>query len=405
MNVANLPSPEISSRGNEPVFRGKNDPKKPQFGVGLTLSGGGYRAMLFHLGSLWRLNELGILPKLEQISSVSGGSITAGVLGMNWEALGLNDKPSASKEDFIRLVANPLRAMASRNIDVSSALLGVLGPGTAGDWVARAYNKRLFRGATLKDLPNRPLFVINATNVQSGALWRFTKFYMWDYKVGKVENPDISLAVAVAASSAFPPFLSPMVLHLDPSKFKPRSGQQKFDKTGNVLDDTFRGKIILTDGGIYDNLGLETVWKNYTTVLVSDAGGRIEASAIRKLNWFHHLADVLSWTDNQVRSLRKRQLWDSLNLSSRHSGGRDGAYWGIYPKSTGYNATLKCPPAHTVALAKTPTRLKRLCGVHQERLINWGYASCDAEVTKRCPQLLPPSIPLAVFPYPNSGTG
>src|SRR5262245_28221555 len=47
-------------------------------GIALCLSGGGYRAMLFHLGALWRLNEAGLLSQLKRISSVSGGSITAG---------------------------------------------------------------------------------------------------------------------------------------------------------------------------------------------------------------------------------------------------------------------------------------------------------------------------------------
>jgi NTE family protein len=46
--------------------------------------------MLFHLGTLWRLNELGYLPKLDRVSSVSGGSITAAVLGMNWSRLALD---------------------------------------------------------------------------------------------------------------------------------------------------------------------------------------------------------------------------------------------------------------------------------------------------------------------------
>ena len=59
-------------------------------GIALCLSGGGYRAMLFHLGALWRLNHLGFLPRIARISSVSGGSITAGVLGMAWSRLGLD---------------------------------------------------------------------------------------------------------------------------------------------------------------------------------------------------------------------------------------------------------------------------------------------------------------------------
>ena len=49
-----------------------DDPRKPEEGIALCLSGGGYRAMLFHLGALWRLNEFGYLPKLARISSVFG---------------------------------------------------------------------------------------------------------------------------------------------------------------------------------------------------------------------------------------------------------------------------------------------------------------------------------------------
>ena len=61
--------------------------KQPLPGIALCLSGGGYRAMIFHLGSLWRLNEAGLLKKLTRVSSVSGGSITAGMLGLQWKKL------------------------------------------------------------------------------------------------------------------------------------------------------------------------------------------------------------------------------------------------------------------------------------------------------------------------------
>ena len=56
-------------------------------GTALCLSGGGYRAMLFHAGALWRLYEANLLKGLKRISSVSGGSITAGVLGLAWSGL------------------------------------------------------------------------------------------------------------------------------------------------------------------------------------------------------------------------------------------------------------------------------------------------------------------------------
>src|SRR3989442_12067699 len=65
---------------------------------------------------------------------------------------------------------------------------------------------------------------INATNVQSGALWRFSKPYMWDWRVGKIAHPTTELALAVGASSAFPPLLSPARLTLTDSDFVPATG-------------------------------------------------------------------------------------------------------------------------------------------------------------------------------------
>src|SRR5689334_18099315 len=49
-------------------------------GTALCLSGGGYRAALFHLGAVRRLNELGVLSQLTTVSGVSGGSIVANLL-------------------------------------------------------------------------------------------------------------------------------------------------------------------------------------------------------------------------------------------------------------------------------------------------------------------------------------
>ena len=80
--------PKISA-ALSPVHDHPDDPDQPSDGIALCMSGGGYRAMLFHLGSLWRLNELHYLSKLDMVSSVSGGSITNGALAMNWSKLGL----------------------------------------------------------------------------------------------------------------------------------------------------------------------------------------------------------------------------------------------------------------------------------------------------------------------------
>lgn len=65
--------------------------RKLDDGIGLCLSGGGYRAMLYHARALVRLNELGFLPRLAEVASVSGGSLTAGLLALRWPKLRFDD--------------------------------------------------------------------------------------------------------------------------------------------------------------------------------------------------------------------------------------------------------------------------------------------------------------------------
>lgn len=184
----------------------------PLPGVALCLSGGGYRAMLFHLGALWRLNQFGLLKGLVPISSVSGCSITAGMLGLMWKKLQFDNNHTASNLE--ELVINPVRRLADVTIDQGAIIKGILLPWkTIADEIADAYRQHLFGNATLQDLPSDdegPRVVINATNVQTNVLWRSSKPFMGDYRVGLIRNPRLDLAVAVAASSAFPPFLSPV---------------------------------------------------------------------------------------------------------------------------------------------------------------------------------------------------
>ena len=84
-----------------------DDGSRPETGIALCLSGGGYRAMLFHVGVLWRLNEWRYLPRLARVSSVSGGSITAGVLGLAWSKLAFN--ASGVAQQFDTEVVRPIR--------------------------------------------------------------------------------------------------------------------------------------------------------------------------------------------------------------------------------------------------------------------------------------------------------
>jgi NTE family protein len=344
--------------------------------------------MVFHVGSLWRLFDAGILTKIDRISSVSGGSITAGVLGLNWSRLFSGG--GMGRQDFEEYIVSPLLRLASKTIDAPAVIGGLLLPGAITDKIQKAYRTHLFGEATLRDLPDRPRFVINATNVQSGALWRFSKPYMRDYRVGEVKSPDTPLSMAVAASSAFPPVLSPLVMKLNPDRFTPQSGT-------DLQKEPYTRRVVLTDGGVYDNLGLETAWKRYDTILVSDAGGQLKPEEKPKKDWARHAYRVLSLIDNQVRSLRKRQL-----IEGYKNGTRKGTYWGIRTNIADYGLpdAFTCPHDLTLELAETPTRLKRMPDQLQERLINWGYAVCDAALRKHVDTTLPRPSGL---PYPSTG--
>ena len=310
----------------------------------VSLSGGGYRAMLFHVGTLWRFNEAGYLPTLDRISCVSGGSITGALLGMNWRKLAFDGNRVG--QGFESHVVAPIRRLADKTIDDASVIGGILMPGTS-----------------ISDPAMR------------------------DWRVGQVKNPKVELAVAVAASSAFPPVLSPARLDLDPSDFEP--GNEPLHNKDYMSD------VVLTDGGVYDNLGLETAWKRYKTIFVSDGGGQMKPEPDPKSDWARHSLRINGLIDNQVRNLRKRQVVGSFEAKRRQ-----GSYWSVRTNIEKYKpgARLPCPFARTQELAAVKTRLKKMDDDTQERLINWGYAVTDAALRKHFQNDLPDP---KGFPYPR----
>ncbi|HEY1432002.1 MAG TPA: patatin-like phospholipase family protein [Stellaceae bacterium] len=237
-------------------------PTQPREGIALALSGGGYRAMLFHTGALIRLNQLGLLKQLRRVSSVSGGSISAGYLGLVWKRLQWDDSNIATNfED--EYVEGILRFSRS-SIDYICGLVGFFTQGLlVSRVVAWYYDCALFKGATLQDLPSDdegPRFVICATNLSTGSLWRFSKPYMADWRLGRIPRPDFRLSRAVAASSAFPPVLSPLRVNLSRFRFEPDDLRPREDELGEpALPEKVRRRAVLTDGGAYDNHGLEPV--------------------------------------------------------------------------------------------------------------------------------------------------
>jgi len=315
---------------------------------------------------------------------------------MNWGKVDV-DGPNAGAT-FIEDVIGPVRHLASKTIDAKSILAGIFLPGSINKKIIKAYKKHLYDEKTLQIFPDSPRFVINATNLQSGALWRFMKPYMRDWKVGKIPSSKrtVSLAEAVAASSAFPPVLSPARFEFSESDYEENSGGSG---TNNLQIPPYTTNPILSDGGVYDNLGLETVWKRFKTILVSDGGGQMAADPEVGSNWVAQGLRATSVIDNQVRSLRKRQV-----INSFVDGTRTGAYWGIRSniENFGLLDALPCPFEETLRLAETATRLKKLSDARQMRLINWGYAVCDAAIRAHVDSSL---IAPDGFPFPDVAVG
>ena len=396
----------------------ESDTDLPEPGIALCLSGGGYRAMLFHLGTLWRLNELGFLPQLKLISSVSGGSITNGMLGYKWTRLRFDGEQNVAT-NFNEEVVTPLRKLASCNLDVPSFIKGIVTVGGAGAVVANYYDKWLFKGASLQALPDDtqpgvPRFVFNATSLQTASDFRFTRGYMADYKIGIIKNPTVRLADAVAASGAFPPFLSPLYLKININDYthdandgsNPRKELENWEK--------YATRVILTDGGVYDNMGLEPAYKNYSTVLVSDGGGQFKLNS--QPSALLQMLRVIFLFDNAVRNRRKVELVAAYKRRKElleyftedaipyRMLTRSGAYWRMTDDLERYHmpSPLRYPVAATRKLAAVGTRLAALDEKTVKRLINFGYVSCDVHMRAFVDaQLSQPSS----YPYPEEGIG
>ena len=383
-------------------------------GTGLALSGGGFRATLFHLGSLWRLNELGVFPRLREVSSVSGGSILGAYLGLKWKELEFDGRGVA--QNYRELIFDPLHSFLSRTVDAWTILPGVILPGVhPGQILSYLYRKHLFGPATLQDLPGgrgEPKFSIYATSLQTGGSVRMTRAYLVDHRVGYIRHPAISLSRAVAASSAFPPYLSPMLIRTSPCMWRNWSkteSEYAEDSWGTIpegedmVDINYRRGLWLVDGGIFDNMGLERIWDRYETVLVSDAGApfRFKPWPFKQnLSWYHRVRRANKITAEQARDLRRRRLFQYYI-----SGQIGGAYWGIGKRIDryhlarhGFGEPMVGDNHVTRSLGRIRTRLRKLPEMHQAYLVNWGYALTDAAMRRH---MLPPAAGPGKWPFPE----
>jgi NTE family protein len=364
----------------------------PEEGIAVALSGGGYRAMLFHIGALWRLNQMGQLRTVERISSVSGGTLAAARLAVRWKHLNWQGDVATN---FVEEVAAPVFKLGGRRLDAPAVLLGLLPRLSAANVAAAYYRRYLVGNATLQDLPSDgegPRFVFNSTHLATATSWRFSKPYMGTYRVGLIRNPALSVATAVAASAAFPPFLSPLRLKLDPSSFEKVEGA---DLYSNVA---LRRLAVLSDGGVYDNLGLQTC-ERFSTLLVSDAGGELALKAQQFRWWPAQLRRVIDTATEQTRALRRSDLLDDLKATPARKRGtlwRTGTNLTKYPASSPFQVD----PNWRHEMSTVPTRLWPFDKATRCRLVNWGYVVADVAMRS---WVVPDASPPTELPYTAYG--
>lgn len=372
-------------------------------GLALCLSGGGYRATLFHLGACQRLNELGLLKQVRSISSVSGGSLLAGFLatGLPWEELNQDPSLSISPDLWEQGIRTPVRQFCSNNIR-SGPLFGRILP---WNWFGPAAVVRVaqtlegyYGKKGLKALPPQPNFIFCATDLNFGAYWGFTKAKMGDYQVGWSPPPEeFTIANAAAISACFPPVFAPYRLETRDLNFSDGRADEADFKVAIA-------NLRLNDGGNYDNFGVEAVWKDHQLLLVSDAGAAGKPNP--RIGWFELIRFFLV-IDKQHRSLRKRLIMDAFSRNEPA-----GAYWGVGSAPSQYRWRLnsiglpaEVPGAYPLELAHNSiglirTDLDKFSTLEQEVLENHGYAMAEAAVRAYVPQNQIPS-PNAPFQLPN----
>lgn len=350
------------------------EPREPA--ISLALSGGGVRAMVFHLGVLRFLAERELLERVRKISTVSGGSLLVGLM------LNENRLQWPSSEFF---VSDVLPSLRNKLCSISLQWGAIRQLRHPENWqfllaranlLARALKKEWGVTAQLSDLATTPEWSVNGTTAESGKRFRFKPDSLGDYLLGYALPGDFPLASALAVSAAFPGGFGPLKFDAHRFQWNRRAwgtptGQEQPVNIG------YR-HLHLYDGGVYDNLGLEPFFDagrcrpkhSNEVIVVSDAGAPLAMGfSMIALNPFRlkRVADIMS---DQSRSLRVRTF--SHYIQGAH--GR-GAYLYI---NTPVSGAATCDSAKFAA--SFPTTLRRLNVEEFGRLCEHGYrVACQVE--------------------------
>lgn len=246
--------------------------------IGLALSGGGYRAAAYHIGTLRALNNMGILDKVDVVSSVSGGSITAAYYALHKDDFNEFESSFTKKLHcgvlHLAILDLVLVIAAITWLTFKFKLIGFIGSFVilfflwykllpVSKFIEWQYDWLFFKNKKLSDIPSTPVVSINATDYPTVSQFTFTQHGITDfyYPIGAFYHKDFPLSKAVMASSCVPFAFRPI----------------RIPKVYQSAEMTNRRKPLLLDGGLYDNQGTHVLTDKSSTnscnyIIVSDAG-------------------------------------------------------------------------------------------------------------------------------------
>ena len=279
--------------------------------LALALSGGGVRAAVFHLGVLRRLALDGLLERTTFLSTVSGGSLVTGLI------LCRNDHRWPGSEEFLEAVLPRVsECLTTATLQWSYVWRVFAAPWRLAQgraWIlARQLEAQWGISGSLQELPPAPRWIVNATCYETGKNWRFSQPRMGDYLTQYVVEPDVPIADAISASAAVPGLIGPLVIRSNDYTWHRYEGERR------VPASTLAKRYELWDGGVYDNLGVEPLYKpnagfreGFDLLVVSDASAPVDLAPRtlgRVLRPAHRAMRLVDIASDQVRGLRSRAL-------------------------------------------------------------------------------------------------
>lgn len=230
--------------------------------IGLALSGGGSRAIAFHLGCMRALKDVGILDKIGVLSTISGGSVIGAYYAYT---------PDKSFEKFESDICNLLREGFHNKILFELIKPQNLFPSLISSTIARieeivekitkkqlyfqrypsrtdmfykVLHRNVFPGLKMNaQRRNNIEVVIGSCELRTASAFRFSHQKSGSWRLGEMVNGDVDVAFAVASSVAHPIFLPAL------------DRTWRFRKKGEEREH----RVLLTDGGVYDNLGIQVL--------------------------------------------------------------------------------------------------------------------------------------------------